>query len=93
MSVFKYFVGFLSKECIMLLFSCINAVSQLFFCLCVRSNSAIFDQQQLRSNYYFQLIYICVAFCDIYSMDKKNQCQVLFAVAAKMFVHPLFQLH
>lgn len=46
MSMFKYFVGFLSKQYIMLLFSCINAVAELFFCPDARSNSAILDQQQ-----------------------------------------------
>lgn len=46
MSVFKYFIEFLSKEYIMLLFSFISAIAELFFCLRVRPNSAIFDQQQ-----------------------------------------------
>lgn len=46
MSVFKYFIGFLSKECIILLFSLINAIAELLFCLYVRPNSVIFDQQQ-----------------------------------------------
>lgn len=48
MSEFKYLVGFLSKGYIMLLFACINAAAELFFCFCVRSNSAIFDQQQFK---------------------------------------------